>query len=40
MKTAVKEDKRSIGEQLVASELVSPGQLAEALAVRKREGGS
>jgi HD-like signal output (HDOD) protein len=40
MKLAAKEDKKSIGEQLVDAEIISPGQLAEALGVQKKEGGS
>ncbi len=40
MKSAVMDDKRTIGEQFVESETISPGQLAEAIAVQKREGGS
>jgi len=40
MTTAVKQDKRNVAEQLVAEEIISPGQLGEALAIQKREGGT
>jgi len=40
MKIALREEKRSIGEQLIAEEVISRGQLTEALAIQKREGGT